>query len=351
MHRLYQNTVELTEPGLRLETEYREALAKEKTNPDLMYLTGRVVSDPAEARSLFAQAAAASNPCPYALFALAYDEVALASFPKGLELIDKALALKPGDGSFVQIEKDALSGMGNVERLLQINAEERRVSPLDSDLLAEQILLLVRKGEDGEPVKRAIEESIKRLGRSAKPGEIQAWRDYLEAMAAYARGDQAGYGVKLAKIPGDLNAFQSAFCLGKYHDAAKVLDHSKDSVEMLRLLIYIAAQRLGETSFAEQQFQAALAEIEKSGRHGKKIADCLKGPDAPSANEAKELIAPVSQKRIILTALGVRYEKIQEPCFHLAAQLNSDTQFPYLFLNSVVGSGPADLASGERRSR
>lgn len=343
-HRLYQNLVEALEPDNQLESEYRQALAKEPTSSNLMYLAGRIATDTTEATKLFNQAAMGRSPCPYAFYALAYDEIASAHYSKGLDLIGKALALNPGDTSFVQMEIDALAGLENVDRLLEINAAQRKTSPMDCDLVGEQIRLLVQKGNGDDAAKRAGDEFVRRFGEGAKSEDILLWRTYFEGVAAYAHGDPAGYGKALARIPGDLNAFQSAFCLEKYQDAAAVLNRIKGGASALRLLVYIAARREGDVALAEKQLRAAVAEMEKSWVHERKAAACLKDGNNLSPNGVLDLKASIQEKRILLTAIGMRFEKLREPCFRLAALLNRDTRFPYLFLKSVVGPAPANAA-------
>ncbi|MGB8352658.1 MAG: hypothetical protein WCD79_02095 [Chthoniobacteraceae bacterium] len=349
VHRVYQNLVLTIQPDNNgLEAEYREALAKDPSNSALMYLTARLLHDSPEAVKLFNQAAAAKDPCPYASFALAYDQVAGAHYSKGLDLIEKALSLQPGDTTFEHIEIDALAGLGNIDRLLEINAALRAESPLDGDLVADQIMLSVQKGDGDEVVKRAGDEFIRHLGASATPGDAKLWRVYFDGVAAYAHGDQAGYGDALAKMPGDSNAFQSAFCLGKYQDAAAVLDKNKKADPSLRLLVYIAAQHEGNTALADRQLQAAIAALEKSGEIERKSAAWLKDGSNLSPDEVTSLKTSIQEKRILLTAIGVRYTKLQEPCFQFAAQLNRDPHFPSPFLKSIVGSAPANLVGNQK---
>jgi hypothetical protein len=239
---------------------------------------------------------------------------------------------------------DALSGLGNIDRQLEINATQRKSSPSDVDLMAEQIRLQVLKGAPATKIARDEDEFIKRYGSKESAADLQLWRDYFDGAAAYAKGDANAFGAKTASLPGDINAFQSAFCLGKYQDAAAALDHSKTPFASGRLLLYLAGKSNGEDAFAEKQLNQALAEMEKSRTADRKAAACLRNGDNLTPESIENLKIPIEVKRILVAAIGIRYPQLKEPCFRFAAQLNRDPHFPYLFLKGIVGEAPEALA-------
>jgi hypothetical protein len=51
------------------------------------------------------------------------------------------------------------------------------------------------------------------------------------------------------------------------------------------------------------------------------------------------LAVEISQKRIVLGALGVKYPQDRQKYFELGAKLNCDRYFPYWFLKDLFSGG------------
>jgi hypothetical protein len=68
------------------------------------------------------------------------------------------------------------------------------------------------------------------------------------------------------------------------------------------------------------------------------FAEWLASESAPDANAAVEFVARPSEKRVMLTALGLRHPAVREPCFAMAKKLNYDARFPHLLLARAIDS-------------
>ena len=134
-----------------------------------------------------------------------------------------------------------------------------------------------------------------------------------------------------------MNAFESAFSLGKFGEAAAALERFKQPLPFLHLLVFLGARQAGDAKLAELELMKAVDDFGKWGKTGRLAVACLKGGNPGGA---LNIGFSVPEKRIFLAAMGTLFESVREPCFHLAAQLNQSPVFPAIFLKQIVGDAP-----------
>jgi len=350
-HRLYQDSERRAGRGLALLETYRGALLREGDNGALLYLAGRIESDPAQAASLFRRAMTAEPPSPYGYHGLAYQRLAGGDFAGALDLARGALALAPDNASFQGMEDQALLALGRYEELLARTAAARTEDPADVSLALQGVYLHVANGDPtaARNVVEAFQQAVvaeaggeageAEGGDGEGEGEDGGWTAYLEGMMAYAQRDREAF---LAKAQGsDVAALDVAF-VAEDLDTLESLFEAEGATADQRLLAYLLARRAGEGERAEAQFQSALELLQEGDRDDLQMAEWLALPESsgaslPSPETVRWLPLDPTYKAILLAALAERHPRRAVEFRALARRLNYRHGFPRWTLERVLG--------------
>ncbi|MBS0659612.1 MAG: hypothetical protein JSR82_15320 [Verrucomicrobia bacterium] len=199
VHRVYQSTqLAAGEPPDRVEAEYRERLAAEPDQPDLLYLLARVTEDRTASQQMLERAARQTPPSAHALSTLAFDELGRGEWARGLSWAREALGQRPGQEEFLQLERIALFGLGRfgeylarpeVKKLLTSNQLSDFALPLlATDAAgeagaADRLLADYRRRLETQGRQGALERSVSRLASGNAEGLLLAQRAQWEAAA------------------------------------------------------------------------------------------------------------------------------------------------------------------------
>lgn len=324
-HRLYQEVTERTNPEHDLRAEYRARLEKDPDNSDLIYLLGRV-APPAEARELFARAAGMTPPNGYAVGALAWDHLGAAEFERALELVRRAMRLQPDRESLKGIQAEALAGLRRYDEMLAMNAEARRKLPLEFGLASARVVILKLAGRSEEATK-FIGDHCAGLKREGLPdSEINEVRLHLNASYFLAAGDAKRYADTVRVLPG--YAFTRSLALDDVPAAAQALKEMAASEEGGKpgpyeyLVLYLAAAREGRhAAIAPDALRQAVEQLRKGSEDQRVAAKLLESAEV-SAEDALAVSLQPSEKKLVLTALGVRSAAARKDAFALVRKLN-----------------------------
>jgi hypothetical protein len=335
-HRAYQSLMEQQHPEQDLYPQYKAMLEKEPGNPTLIYLLGRMASDRAEANALFRRAAEAKPPLAYGYFALSYDALCMGKFEEALDLARQAQRIKPGDPTFEGVDAAALEALGRYDELLDENREAQRKNGANSDLAAAEVHWLSCKGLYPQAL-AAGERFLATLDKKAAAQEIAQEREYYAAMVDYAKGDMQGYSRHvIASGRGGLYHFQAAFASERFGDAENALDGLKASRPYERLLLYLASARAKDGAEEKRRLGAAISQLEKGEKEGRKLAGWLSGKEAVTPAQAAGLHLLPEDKCIALCALAARFPVDREAYLALARPFNCGKSFPHWFLETCL---------------
>ncbi len=331
-HRLYQRMMEIAEPEHDLEKEYALLLDRNPEDSALQYLMGRITRDPARAEQLFARSTRGAQPCAAGHAALAFRRLGSGRFDEALAHVREALALAPDHAGFRELESQVLLALGRYGDLLAANATARKAEPFDLELAARRIDLLVHQG-DAQRAREVIDqhcETLKNGGADARM--VESARTYLTGMYHYRLGQERSAGDLLAQLDEAGTDWQAALCQSRTADASRIVTESEDRDFATHLLIYISARLEGDTTLADRHLEAGVRQLASQGYEERRVAAWLSGETEAPAREVNDLVMRVDHKRIVLTALGLRFPREKKAYFALAARLNYDTAFPHHLL-------------------
>jgi len=335
-HRMYQNVMEKAYPEKNLIKEYNEYLEKDKNNSALIYLLGRITDDPDEAEKLFLQSINVANPSPYGYNALAYDKLCNGQFEEGFPLVQKALELSPNNISFLMTNDSLLLALEKYDELLKINLKEQMKNPYDAELVASEIALRMQKGEK-ELAQKKVKEYCDKLKQEYAPDDIvKENQDYLNAIIYYNDRNIKEY-IGLAKtLPNPINKFDVAFIEGRLEDAEKALGECKPPDIYNNLTLYLAAELQNKKDLADRQLKLGIVELQKGTKEERMIAECLTGKRVPDATKITRFSIDPTQKRTLMTVMGIKFPQQKDLYFAMAKKLNFSVSFPYYFLNEIL---------------
>ncbi len=353
-HRHYQELMERAHPDHDLAAEYRALLAAAPGDAALAYLLGRVTPDRAEARDLWTKAgaggvaganvagAAADNAArAYALGALAYDQNVTGRFEEALASLRQARQIDPSNASIESHERDTLHALGKFDEILAQARYQGNLDKMGPEVTMEKVYYTFRRAGErgGENGATALVERFATEIAAENSAAAGAFRNYAMAIIEYCKGNEQGLVKFLSDLSGDEGpSLDVAICAGKLDDAAKsAAAHPSFNGMSAHLLVYLAAMSAGDHELAEKELGLAAERLAAGGKEERQCAAWLNGTAAPKLDDVMELPMAVENKRILLSAMGVRYPELREACFQLAGTLNYDLRFPHLLLRKVLG--------------
>jgi len=328
-HRYYQNQMEHNQPDHDLLAEYRSWVQAEPGNGALLYLLGRQTIDPAEQTRLWHAALAANPPCAYAHGAMGFDALSDGRFADAVEHYEASRKAGVSSTGMKHYRRQAYFALGQTAEILPELAALRKQDPLDVILADEEIRATYAIAHDAAAVAK-FKDAYLTAYKTTKPTEknLTDADIYLQATIAYVSGDLPTYARLVSRFESPFYQFRTALTSGKLEDAVKVAQSTDASAE---LLLYLLAQRKGDAASADKHFQAAHQAMKKNHHTLRQIAAQLDAT-TPDARFICGLSLEIETKRILLTALGVRYPADRNIYFELARKLNYNMEFPHQFL-------------------
>ncbi len=335
-HRAYQSAMDTEDRIQDLINEYAALLAADPDNSRLLYLAARLDLDLGSTIARLDRAIELDPSNSWAYNSLAYQKAALGQFAEALPLVVEARRLMPDNLTFQTFEAELMVANQHYEPLLEANLQQQEADPLNGELVAQEILLRVANGEPSTAEAR-VETFLQALTSAPDAeawGDPEQWRAYLQAMVSRGRGDLATFGELMGKIEGPWGVFQSAFARGAMAEAAEALTESGNLTVENHLLIYLGANKAGETELAEQHLHAAIEQFGQGDQEQRAIARRLAG-ESPDIDFLRLGLSPAS-KSICLAALAVRDSKNRRAYRELARTLNYQLDFPKLELDRLL---------------
>jgi hypothetical protein len=125
-----------------------------------------------------------------------------------------------------------------------------------------------------------------------------------------------------AKIP-NYSSVELALLQGKLQEAAGAVERANDNVAGTQhALLYLAALKAGNPKLAEEQWQSLLAQLEKSGRHQRRLAAILAGRQPFDTGVVRRLPIETRQKRVLLAVAAKQHPEQGKELLPLARSLN-----------------------------
>jgi hypothetical protein len=312
-HRAYQTLMEKAHPETDLRPRYRKLLEADKTNPDLMYLLGRVDPDLDAMDKLYRKAAAASPPSAYALYGLGYLAMSEGRFEAAIQFFEKGLPLATEKTAFETYYHDALFAAGKYDVLLTKLQQAGHFPERKVRSLRQALRVYAARGQQ-DLAKQKIAETIVQLGAG---GNLK-FGDTLRSLYALYAGDVEGY-LKSQ----DASSFAGEFLRRNYQKAAGLVQAEDHSAVECRGLLYLAASRARNSeAAAEAQWDELLQLLEAGGREERLFAEVLKGEKPLDvAAVSKQPIEP-DKKRVLLLVLAQRNPAQAADLIKLAKKLD-----------------------------
>ncbi|MFH0794875.1 MAG: hypothetical protein V2A74_12680, partial [bacterium] len=336
-HRVYQIMTERKSPDYSLEQEYRQYVAKDPDNAELLYLLGRVVEDRDEADRLFKEAAGKNPPSAYAYNAMAFARLDAGDFQSALELSRKAQQLDPQNAQFSYWEEQALLALGSYDILIEQTREKLKKSSHDVELMTKETKLVTMQGH-GDEAREIVNRRCKALSADMPPQVVETIRTLLESVIYYCEGNLDKYVEATASLKSSRPQFGADLTSGKLDDADKFLSESKQVANAIPyFLVYLAAVKANRTEMADKQFQAGVAKLREGDSEERLAAAYLSGEKAFDAKRMLRLAVRADEKIVLLAVFGTKFRQARETFFSRARTLNYDKDFPHYFLREIVG--------------
>jgi tetratricopeptide (TPR) repeat protein len=310
-HRMYQTLMERAHPEVDLLPGYQKLLKDANGSADALYLLGRANPDRDEGDKLFRQAASANPPSSFAQYALGYAALCEARFPEAARWIEKAMSLVPDKITMQPMYHDALLANGYYPALLDSLRRDAQVPGRKTFALAQMIRVHAIAG-DKVKARQLIDEAVQPVPLQDREKAANA----MQALVCCCEKDVDGY----LKLADDAFSFEAPLLRGQLKKAANVIITNGLDQGAFRGLLYLEATRTGDKELADNQWNALLAELKKSGRDGRLFADVLEGRKPPST--AQRLLILPTTKRVLLVVLAQRHPGQNEDLLNLARRLD-----------------------------
>lgn len=347
-HRTYQHHIEYNFPERDLFPRYRQLASESPDDGDAAYLAARIAPDAAARQAFLRQAATAARPSAYAHNSLAYEALADGDFPAALAHLRNAEKAGLDSLSFRQNQRDILlANQLTDEAIAHLHALRARApdafAPMNFPFLCQEVSIACQRAPSDPAAETALTAPyLQAIQPVYSPEDYVATSAQLAALAAYARGDEETYTIRLANS--EDARFAVAITRGRAADAVKALADLPRVQGSSWLLVYLVAHSQGDTAAASSAFANSLAAFATESREHRAIAALL-GDGEPDPAAIFEQVLPVDEKCVLATALGHRFPAHRAAYHALAAKLNFRPEFPSRFLARLLNTpGPASPA-------
>ena len=334
LHRYYQNLSQNLRPKFDLDAQYGAFAKAEPANGTFLYLQGRIQTDATQARALYEKALAAPEPCAYAHLGLGSLDLNAADFEPAIAHLDAAEKGGVKADRSHELKQSALLGLQRYDELLADMRSLRRAEPKNIELAADEIRFTLLKTPDGTTVQPLIDTFCKtELGDWDNDEKPQA-RAYLEAAAAYALGDEKAFAKKIRAVTGPLFVFEAAVSEGNTKVAAEAI--GPEARANYQLMLYLLAARTGDVQAAEGFWEKSVAALRKETTAEPTLIEFIDGKSTRTPNQICQLHLQIDEKRVLLSALGVRFPQHRAVFHDYGARFNRHPGFPHLLVNSIL---------------
>jgi len=335
-HKTYQQLCEQLEPSHDLAAEYRTKVGAEPDNSSLMYLLARVAPDRAESMHWLKKSTQCAYPSGYGFFALAYRALSKGDFETALIAAQEAATLLPDNRDARAVEAEALAATGHFDRLLVLAREAQSKTPMDPRPVMQEIqLLAIRK--DVDQARRARDAFVSRTSAPERAAMLRQFEVASEAVIEYADGNLPQYLATLERGAITLEQrFEYDLSQDRLDEAAADLSTNLQAMAGAHLTLAVAALDSGRDDLASRHLRLAAAGYAKGDNDMRRVAQWLSQSNLPDPDEVCDVALMPDQKKLVLTALGLRDSEHRDRYFKAAAELNYDRAFPYLTVKRVL---------------
>jgi tetratricopeptide (TPR) repeat protein len=330
-HRAYQSLMEQVHPETDLRPRYRQLVAANKGNADAVYLLGRAEPDLDAGDKLFRQAAAATPPSGYAMYALAYRDLGEGKFAEGAAWLEKAWPLFPDKTLLRPLYYDALLAHQDYDRLLQLLTAQTQTPGSRFTAWAQISRVNALQGHK-EQARAALAQAVQLAPVEGR----QAVQRALEGVLCCCEGDVAGFLKSVADTAGP-PSFEAALLRGQLQEAAAQAKQGGPDAGVLHALLYLAAVRAGDKGLADAQWQELLRALAKGQRDERHLGLVLAGKEPLAAHPPERLLIDCRRKRVFLAVLAQRFPDRAQGWLELARRLDFQRDAISLCLRQLTG--------------
>lgn len=335
-HRYYQNLAERLQPELDLRARYAALATREPAEGAFHYLIGRIEPDSADARRSYERGLAAGHPCAHAHIGLGYLDNACGRFAEALAHYDLAIQAGLKNETVLSNRRDMLMALHRHDELLADIRLRRTANPRSLALAVEEIQVVLATTPQADAVRKIEEAAIARNSTDATAEDKQNMRAYLDATAAYALGDEAGFAAEAGKLKGPVYAFQTAISRRDHRSAQLALKNTPQPPSNYLFILHLVARQAADEQAAQTYWTQAIDALGHEGYTEKLVAEQLAGKTPLNAEWIHSASLPILQKSLIFTSLGLQHPD-QRGTFHAwADEYNYSPDFPRLLIKSVI---------------
>ena len=341
-HRGYQYLQTSEADGEKLRDQYSAMLAKEPKNSALLYLRGRLETDPERSLDYFRRAIAADPTNPYPQFATSYQLLLAGDFAAAASSAAEAIRLAPKNEQMQMQSFLARIAVGDYTALETELRQQKTLEPQSLILQLRLLQVLTAAGKAAEAVEaQAVFETRLRSSNSdpqaASALEISHLlllyhRQQFSEMLQQAVAAAPSSATKMAQFYANLE-------LGHLDDAATVLTNLGDESIADEALVLSIAYRAKKDAKHAAQWQAKARNGfyagSKENRTEARLLDALPQVDL---SVAKFVMIDPSNKTILLLALAQQSPSERAELLKLAKKLNFERTAPYYFLQRTIAA-------------
>ncbi len=332
IHRAYQQAVEIATPNADLISEYKERLAKNPTDADMMYLAARL-SAKEERRELLVKAINANPPSAYAYISLAFEALQAGEYKKGVPFARKAVEMKLS-ASFQMILAQLLEASGNFDEAMELMDDSLAGDSIINELqrLGTEIPIFVAAGKSLQVGKR-IDDLVDQLDGSEMQDTLElSFRGQL----AYSQGNVTELEQLMQDAP-DEPPFYMLVALDRLDEAAAQFVESESLPQDLNanLTMYVAAKATANEDLAKRFLTSSIELLSKGDKDDRTIAGMLAETGQSDRDTVDEVIIWPTDKRTYLAALAFRHPEDFNHYLGLAKKLNYKRTSPYLLIKQL----------------
>jgi len=333
-HRAYQDLGRNRAQETRLAAEYDAMLAAEPGNSALLYLRGRVSTTEDEGERFFARSSAADPTNAYPFYAQGYSRMVHGQWAEARALLQKAVALRPKDPTFVHYLRVTRSALGDYDGLEQELRQELQPDPARFSVALDLCEVLAAAGKTNE-LTQAV-NAYERACLARYQNESRELTKFFRRLVLYMTGDFAGLEAHTVgdNTPGArLARFQALIEQGRIDEALKSRPPPSDEVPSEAahngLIMVLAWTAQGYPSKASEWIEQSAKAMEAAHSDWERTLALLRRPGPPTDAELNELTLPPASKAVLLALLGQRYPGRRAELFAAARQFNVEREFPY----------------------
>lgn len=337
LHTYYQNYMRIIyDPSYDLKGEYLAYLENEKDNNDLYYLLSRIEGDFEEAGRLLKKSIEGDTASAYGYYGFAYRNLTMGNFEEAYDHIIKAIELGANQEKVFDMKEDIMLSLKMYDNLLEENKLLQKGQPYNGDLVSNEILLHMSKG-DVDGAEDAVLNYLDRIKDTSDSNTVQIWEKYLNGLIAYYLGDVETYADSIEDIAeGDAElAFEDAFIKGDYEKAADIAVNNFESSYLV--LLYLAEDNAEK---ANEYLTSAIELYQQHDEDGIKVAEYLSGAKFLTLEDVNLLDVLPSEKVLILLAIEKQQSDYQsdyrEEILEIVRKLNYKITFPNHFIKSLI---------------